>query len=196
MSERFGRKYPLVGGVAVSSAFILMPAMGTNIQTILLGRFLAGLFGVSPIAVLGGVITDCWNAQDRGIAMAFCIGLNFSGPSFGPIIGNSITDSGASWRWTMWVTMIAGLAVSLLGLLTFPETYPPVILQRAAKRYRNAGFPEVRSKLEAEGLSIRHFARTYLIRPWCQWSISHPFVFSLLMIPIQISSPRRQSSFL
>lgn len=170
--------------------------MGTNIQTILLGRFLAGLFGVSPIAVLGGVITDCWNAQDRGIAMAFCIGLNFSGPSFGPIIGNSITDSGASWRWTMWVTMIAGLAVSLLGLLTFPETYPPVILQRAAKRYRNAGFPEVRSKLEAEGLSIRHFARTYLIRPWCQWSISHPFVFSLLMIPIQISSPRRQSSFL
>ena len=143
-----------------------MPALGRTIQTILIGRFFGGLFGVSPIAVLGGVITDCWNVQYRGIAMAFCIGLNFCGPSFGPIIGNLITESGISWRWVIWTTMIAGLILSLLGLLTFPETYPPVILQRTAKRYRDMGYLHVRSRLEAEENKASNLARVYLVRPW------------------------------
>lgn len=135
--------------------------------TLLVGRFLAGLFGVAPIAVLGGIITDCWNAVYRGVAMAFCICLVFSGPTFGPVIGGFIVESSIDWRWTMWVVIIAGLAVSLLALIAYPETHPPSLLYKQAKRLRKeAGNQNIRSNLEVEGFSIRLLVRVYLMRPW------------------------------
>ncbi|KAK4863023.1 hypothetical protein LT330_010605 [Penicillium expansum] len=167
LSERVGRKYPLIAGVAISSLFGLMAALSQNMATLLIGRFLAGSFGVAPIAILGGIITDCWNAVHRGIAMALCICLVFSGPTFGPVIGSFIVESSIGWRWTMWVVIIAGLAISLLALVTYPETHPPSILHRNAKRLRKEmGNENMRSKLEVEGASIGVLARIYLMRPW------------------------------
>ncbi|RAL16886.1 uncharacterized protein BO97DRAFT_452875 [Aspergillus homomorphus CBS 101889] len=92
ISERFGRKYSLVAGVAVSSAFSLMPAIGKRLETILIGGLLADFF-------------ESWNVEY-------------------------------------------------------------LILQRAAKRYRNHGHPHIRSQLEVEGVSLSHLARAYLVRPW------------------------------
>ncbi|KAF2178944.1 polyamine transporter 4 [Zopfia rhizophila CBS 207.26] len=167
LSEKFGRKYPLVAGVAISSLFGLMAALGQDMATILIGRFLAGFFGVAPIAVLGGIITDCWDAVHRGVAMAFCICLVFSGPTFGPIIGGFIASSSLSWRWTMWVVVIAGLAMAGLANLTFTETYPPKVLQKKAKKLRKeTGNPNIRSALDEESVSIRYITQVYLIRPW------------------------------
>ncbi|OJI79335.1 hypothetical protein ASPTUDRAFT_179517 [Aspergillus tubingensis CBS 134.48] len=167
LSERFGRKLPLVIGVGISSLFGLMPALGQNIATVLVGRFLAGLFGVAPIAVLGGLITDCWNVVYRGTALAFCICLVFSGPTFGPIIGGFIVDSSAGWRWTMWVVVIAGLFFSLLAMLVHPETYPPAILQRIAKDLRKqTGARNIHSQLDMEEASLHKLAQLYLVRPW------------------------------
>lgn len=144
-----------------------MPALGQNIATVLVGRFLAGLFGVAPIAVLGGIITDCWNAVYRGTALAFCICLVFSGPTFGPIIGGFIVDSSAGWRWTMWVVVIAGLVLSLIAMLVHPETYPPAILQRIAKDLRKqTGARNIRSQLDMEEASLHKLAQLYLVRPW------------------------------
>ncbi|GJC88549.1 citrinin biosynthesis cluster MFS transporter mrr1 [Colletotrichum liriopes] len=187
LSEKFGRKYPLIGGVAVSALFSLMPALGRNMATILIGRFFSGFFGVAPIAVLGGIITDCWNAASRGVAMAFCICLVFSGPTFGPIIGGFIVGSSLSWRWTMWVVVISGLAASLLGLLTFTETYPPRILQMKAKRLRQkTGNLNIRSSLDEEGIGARHIAQVYLVRPWqpilVLLTIYQSFIYGLMYL--------------
>ncbi|QKX53842.1 uncharacterized protein TRUGW13939_00922 [Talaromyces rugulosus] len=167
VSERFGRKYPLIAGVALSSLFGLMPALGQNLATIIIGRFFAGLFGVAPIAILGGVITDCWNPVHRGVALAFCICLVFSGPTFGPVIGGFIVASSLGWRWTMWVVVIVGLATSLLSLITYPETYGPRVLQVKARRMRkNTGDLSIHAPLDVEETSLKHLAQTYLIRPW------------------------------
>ncbi|KAG4411237.1 hypothetical protein IFR04_015629 [Cadophora malorum] len=167
LSEKFGRKYPLIAGITISSLFGLMPALGQNLATILIGRFLAGFFGVAPIAILGGIITDCWNAVHRGVAMAFCICLVFSGPTFGPIIGGFIASSDLGWRWTMWVVVIAGLAMAVLAVLTFTETYPPMVLQKKAKKLRQrTGNRNIRSALDEESVSIGYIAQVYLIRPW------------------------------
>ncbi|EGY20880.1 polyamine transporter 4 [Verticillium dahliae VdLs.17] len=167
LSEKFGRKYPLIGGVALSSLFGLMPALGHSLATIFIGRFLSGFFGVAPIAVLGGIITDCWNPASRSVAMAFCIFLVFSGPTFGPIIGGFIVSSSLSWRWTMWVVVITGLGTTVVGLVAFTETYPPKILQKKAKRLRQAtGNSRIRCALDEENVSIAYVAQVYLIRPW------------------------------
>lgn len=168
LSEKFGRKWPLIGGIAISSFLELMPALGTNIQTIVIGRLFAGFFGVSPVAVMGGITSDCFTLAHRSVAMPIVICLFFSGPTFGPIVGSAIVGSSLSWRWTIWVMLISGLGVCAIAAFVFPETYPPAILRKEAqllrKKYKN---PAIRSKLEKEHSGLHEFARVYLLRPFC-----------------------------
>lgn len=168
LSEKFGRKWPLICGIAISSFLELMPALGTNIQTIVIGRLFAGFFGVSPVAVMGGITSDCFTLAHRSIAMPIVICLFFSGPTFGPIVGSAIVGSSLSWRWTIWVMLISGLGFCVIAAFVFPETYPPAILRKEAqvlrKKYKNHA---IRSKLEKENPGLHEFARVYLIRPLC-----------------------------
>ncbi|RDK39831.1 MFS general substrate transporter [Aspergillus phoenicis ATCC 13157] len=155
-----------------------MTALGQNLATILIGRFFAGLFGVAPIAVLGGIITDCWNAVYRGVALAFCICLVFAGPTFGPIVGGFIVEN-TSWRWTMWVVVIAGLALGFVAVFTYPESYPPKVLQiRARSIRRKMDNPTIVSPLDLEGLSLEKVFQLYLVRPWVLF-FTEPILVSL-----------------
>lgn len=111
--------------------FDLMTALGHNVPTILIGRFFGGIFGVAPVAIFGGVVSDCWPMAYRGIAMALAVSLVFSGPSFGPVFGGFIMASSTlNWRWNMWVIVIVGLGASLLCMCVFPETYALAILPK------------------------------------------------------------------
>lgn len=145
-----------------------MPALGKNISVVLIGRFFSGLFGVAPVAVLGGVMSDCWAMAHRGIAMAAAVCLVFSGPTFGPVIGGFVVGSELEWRWTMWVVIIAGLGLSVLALVLYPETYPAAILRRKARVLRRRyGNPNIRTASDKEGYTLREISRVYLIRPFC-----------------------------
>ncbi|KAJ9486371.1 hypothetical protein VN97_g6970 [Penicillium thymicola] len=181
LSEKFGRKWPLIGGIAISSFLELMPALGTNIQTIVIGRLFAGFFGVSPVAVMGGITSDCFTLAHRSVAMPIVICLFFSGPTFGPIVGSAIVGSSLSWRWTIWVMLISGLGVCAIAAFVFPETYPPAILRKEAqllrKKYKNSA---IRSKLEKEHSGLHEFARVYLLRPF--WLFSTQPILALLTL--------------
>ncbi|RAL07379.1 MFS transporter [Aspergillus homomorphus CBS 101889] len=181
LSEKFGRKWPLIIGVAISSLFELMPALGTNITTILLGRFFAGLFGISPVAVMGGVVSDCFATEQRGTAMAIAVALMFSGPTFGPVFGGFIVASSLHWRWTMWVTIICGLGLSLIAVVLFPETYPPIVLRdKAAVEPEKGDITSLKPASEKDSLDLAQVARLYLVRPF--WLIStQPILFLLTL---------------
>lgn len=156
-------------GITISSLFSLMPALGTNAATILIGRFFSGFFGVAPVAIFGGVVSDCWSLAQRGIAMALAVSLVFSGPTFGPIFGGFIMgDSSLDWRWNMWAIIIVGLGASFICALVFPETYPPMILCRKARGLRKkTGDLGIKAPLDKEGLSLEQVVKIYLVRPFC-----------------------------
>lgn len=168
-------------GITISSLFGLMPALGNNVAAVLIGRFFGGLFGVAPVAVFGGVISDCWPIAHRGIAMALAVSLVFSGPTFGPIFGGFIMGSSSlDWRWNMWVVVIMGLSASTLCVFAFPETYPPVILRRKARVLRRkTGNPNIKTVLDKEGLRLEDITRIFLIRPFCMLRFLSPQINSL-----------------
>ena len=179
LSEKFGRRVPLVIGVGVASLFAIMVAAGQNLATLLVGRFISGSFGVAPVAILGGSLTDTWNAVDRGVALAASMASIFSGPLLGPVIGSFVVTSSLGWRWTMWLMAIFGGFVSALAFVTLPETYPPVLLARKAARLRKeTGDSEYLCQHDRESSSIGYVVRVYLIRPWCTFQLL--IVFSLL----------------
>lgn len=81
-SEKFGRKLPIVFGLATSGIWTIMAAVATNAATLLVARFFSGLMGAAPISIVGGAATDNWNAIDRAVALASVIGAVFSGKFF------------------------------------------------------------------------------------------------------------------
>lgn len=86
MSELYGRRLPLFAGYTVFVIFQIPVAVATNLQSIMIFRFLMGLFGCSPLACVGGAMADIWNPVDRAVAIAMFSSATFLGPTLGPIM--------------------------------------------------------------------------------------------------------------
>lgn len=96
--------------------------------------------------------------------MAFFMVATVFGPLIAPIISGFCADT-IGWRWTFWIgTIFAG--VTLLLLITLPETYGPVLLQSRAVRIRKAD-PESRvfAPHELERPDFKRLVTVVLTRP-------------------------------
>ncbi|KAJ5488656.1 Citrinin biosynthesis cluster MFS transporter mrr1 [Penicillium diatomitis] len=166
VSELYGRRLPLFAGYAVFAIFQIPVAVAQNAQTILVSRFLLGVFGCSPLAVVGGAMADLWDPIDRAVAIAMFSSATFLGPVLGPIIGGFLTDSYLGWRWTAWITLITSSSFGLLALIIVPETYAPKLLQqRAARLRRETKNWALHSFLDEHEPSLAEIGRKYLLRP-------------------------------
>ncbi|KAI2789497.1 Citrinin biosynthesis cluster MFS transporter mrr1 [Penicillium oxalicum] len=166
LSELYGRRLPLFSGYAVFAIFQIPVAVAQNIQTIMVCRFLVGVFGCSPLAVVGGAMADLWNPIDRAVAIAMFSSATFLGPVLGPIIGGFLTDSYLGWRWTAWITLITSSFFGLLALFIVPETYAPKLLQqRAARLRRETKNWALHSFLDEHEPSLAEIGQKYLLRP-------------------------------
>ena len=185
LSELYGRRLPLFLGYAIFAIFQIPVAVAQNLETILVCRFLIGVFGCSPVAVVGGALADFWGPVDRAIAIAMFSAATFVGPALGkffplsfilygvicltvagPIVGGFITDSYLGWRWTAWITLIASAAFGILGLFIIPETYAPVLhQQRAARLRQETGNWALHALLDENRPTAKDIMWKYLLRP-------------------------------
>ncbi|OJJ97208.1 hypothetical protein ASPACDRAFT_33420 [Aspergillus aculeatus ATCC 16872] len=166
LSELYGRRIPLFSGYLIFAIFQIPVAVAKNVETILVCRFIIGMFGCSPLAVVGGALADFWDPVDRAIAIALFASATFVGPVLGPIVGGFLTDSSLGWRWTAWITLIASAAFGLLAFFIVPETYAPVLLQRRAARLRKeTGNTELYALLDKSRPTMKDIASKYLLRP-------------------------------
>ncbi|KAJ5709784.1 hypothetical protein N7493_010075 [Penicillium malachiteum] len=177
MSELYGRRLPLFIGYTIFTIFQIPVAVAHNIQQIMIFRFLIGIFGCSPLAVVGGAMADLWNPVDRGVAIALFSGATFLGPIVGPIMGGFITQSYLGWRWTAWITLIAAGSFGILAFLVIPETYGPKILQsRAARLRKETKNWAYHSFLDEHTPTWSELVTKYLLRP-IQMLILEPILF-------------------
>ncbi|KAL2864466.1 MFS transporter [Aspergillus lucknowensis] len=166
LSELYGRKYPLFIGYALFAIFQIPVAVAKNVETILVCRFLMGILGCSPLAVVGGAMADFWNPVDRAVAIAMFSAATFVGPVLGPIVGGFLTDSYLGWRWTAWITLIAAGSFGTVAWFVVPETYHPVLLQRRAARLRReTGNESLHAFLDNHKPTFSDIVRKYLFRP-------------------------------
>lgn len=71
IGEMYGRRVTFVYSYAVFALFQIGCALAQNLETLLVCRFFAGLFGASPLVNSGGVIADMFDARERGIAISY-----------------------------------------------------------------------------------------------------------------------------
>jgi MFS family permease len=92
LSEHYGRKVPLLIGYICFALLQLPVAEAHSLAIIFIFRFLQGVFGSAPSAILSGTLADIWTPQQRGFAMPAVGSFLMIGPVLGPIV-STITVS-------------------------------------------------------------------------------------------------------
>ncbi|KAF3007677.1 hypothetical protein E8E13_009169 [Curvularia kusanoi] len=165
-SELFGRRWPLCIGMLGSSIFTIGSAVSKDIQTLIICRFFAGLFGASPLCVVPAVLSDIYDNTYRGMAIQFYALTVFGGPFLAPIVGEFIASSYLGWRWTLYLPAILGF-VSLISLLfVLQETFAPLLLvEKAARLRKQTGNWAIHAEHEKVELDLGAVVRKYFTRP-------------------------------
>ncbi|KAL5121438.1 hypothetical protein ACEQ8H_000509 [Pleosporales sp. CAS-2024a] len=164
-SELYGRKPPLIVAAFGFSVFSIAVAVAKDLQTVLICRFFAGLFGASPLAIVAAVFADMFDNKLRGLAVAVFSATVFMGPLLAPFIGGFITTSRLGWRWTEYISSFMGFLSFALLLLLMEETYPPVVLINKAselrRRTKNWGIHAKQEEIEVDfkELIVRNISR-------------------------------------
>ena len=165
LSELQGRRLPLVLSMFGFSIFEVGVATAKDLQTVMLCRFFAGLFGACPLAVVAAVFSDIFNNRTRGLAITVFSMTVFVGPLLAPFIGGFITSSYLGWRWTEYLVAIMGFFAFSLNILFLQETYPPIVLVQKAemlrRRTKNWGIHAKQEEIEVDfrELITKNFSR-------------------------------------
>lgn len=179
LSETHGRQFVFCVSFMVFTVFLLGCTARSSIATLSALRFLAGLFGSSPIANAGGFIADVFPANERSLPLSILSLAPSLGAPIGPLVGGLLGEE-EGWIWVMILMAIFGGALWLLGMVFVPETYAPVLLRRRAKILSTITGKVYKSKLDIEKAetSVVSTVKTALCRPW-QLLLNEPIVLSL-----------------
>lgn len=148
LSDRFGRRPALAGGLAIYLAGCLMSALAPSIELLLAGRLLQGFGGAAAIVLARAVMRDLFHGQELARNLALATAIFAVGPIAAPLVGAAIAGP-FGWR-----AVFGALALFAAGLLLvlakMPETLaarspdaasPAVVARRAARVF---GHPQSR----------------------------------------------------
>ncbi|MGQ4385145.1 multidrug effflux MFS transporter [Streptomyces sp. SAS_270] len=124
MSDRWGRKRPLMAGLLVYILATALCALAPTVELLVAFRLAQGLAGAAGIVIARAVVRDLYD----GIAMArfFSTLMLISGvaPIVAPLIGGQILRV-TDWRGVFVVLTVVGIALTAVVWTKLPETLPP-----------------------------------------------------------------------
>ncbi|KAF2150199.1 MFS general substrate transporter [Myriangium duriaei CBS 260.36] len=164
LSEMYGRVIVLQIANIWFLIFTLACGFAKTTGQMLAFRFLSGLGACAPQSIGGGVLSDLWSPEQRGMAMALYSLGPMLGPSAGPLMGAWITAR-TTWRWSFWAVTIFGAAVQILNFFYLQETFAPRLLDLKAQRLRKeTGNEKLHTKYQSTTATYRQRVYTSLTR--------------------------------
>ncbi|KLP07502.1 Uncharacterized protein LW94_3226 [Fusarium fujikuroi] len=97
--EFYGRRPIYLISWSMYIVWIVPEAIGKNITTVLVGRFLDGCSGSAFLSVFGGTAGDMFRKDELQEPMLFFTVVLFTGLCIGPLIGGFVNYT-ADWVWT------------------------------------------------------------------------------------------------
>lgn len=124
MSDKWGRRRPLLTGLAVYILATALCAVAPNVESLVAFRLLQGLAGAAGIVIARAVVRDLYD----GVAMArfFSTLMLVSGvaPIIAPLVGGQILRV-TDWRGVFVILTFVGAALAVLVWTRLPETLAP-----------------------------------------------------------------------
>ena len=120
LSDRLGRKRPLIAGLAVYIVASIACALATSMSDVVLWRFVQAFGGSVVPTVVQAMVRDLYDRNRSARILSLNMLVTASAPIVAPLIGGQVL-LWFDWRAIFWVLVGFGL-ISLLATFALPET--------------------------------------------------------------------------
>jgi len=135
LSDRLGRRRPLLVGLAAYTVASLLCAMAGEAPALIAFRFAQGMAGAAGIVISRAVVRDLHTGSALARFFALTMLVNGLAPILAPIIGGQLLLL-TSWRGVFVVLAVIGALLFLAVLFRLRESLPP-------ERRRTGGMAEL-----------------------------------------------------
>jgi len=122
VSDRFGRRPPLLLGLAIFSVASLACALSDGDEALVLWRFLQAVGGCAGVVIARAVVRDRCAAREAARAFSLLILVFGLAPILAPLLGGWVVTA-LGWRAIFVLLAIYGLACLLAVYFLLPETH-------------------------------------------------------------------------
>ncbi len=123
LSDKFGRKRPLLFGCAIYALASLGCALATSLEGLLFFRFLQALGGCAGMVLTVSMVRDLFAIKDSARVLSYLVLVMGLAPILAPLIGGQLLLY-SSWRIIFLVLMGFGLLCLVMVALGLPESLP------------------------------------------------------------------------
>jgi DHA1 family bicyclomycin/chloramphenicol resistance-like MFS transporter len=123
LSDRFGRRRPLMIGVAAFAMLSVVCALAPTIQVLLIARFLQGLAGSAGIVISLAVARDMFSGIELSRMLSLLALVSGVAPIVAPLIGGQLARF-MDWRGVFGVLAAAGVVLLVVTATALPESLP------------------------------------------------------------------------
>ncbi|MEV5876699.1 multidrug effflux MFS transporter [Streptomyces sp. NPDC052101] len=124
MSDRWGRRRPLLAGLGVYLLATALCALAPNVETLVAFRLAQGLAGAAGIVIARAVVRDLYDGMAMARFFSTLMLISGAAPIVAPLIGGQILRV-TDWRGVFVVLTVVGVLLAALVWLRLPETLPP-----------------------------------------------------------------------
>jgi len=123
MSDRFGRRVPLLLGMSLYTLASIGCALSHTVVELVVCRFLAAFGGSSGMVIPRAIVRDIATGSQGSRLMSQLMLVLGVVPILAPTLGGLVLTV-ASWRWIFWVATLYGVLAVALVAWTLPDTLP------------------------------------------------------------------------
>lgn len=123
LSDRFGRKWLVLGGLAVFAAGSVVCASADSLSVLVLGRIIQALGACAASVLSRAIARDLFDGEALARALALTMIAGAAAPGFSPLLGG-VLDGLFGWRITFLVVAAFGVALALHYVRRIGETHP------------------------------------------------------------------------
>ncbi len=121
--DRFGRRPPLLIGIALFTIGSLAAALSTSFEGLLVARFLQALGAAAGSVASRAVVTDTCDPQSSARIYSMLMQVMMIAPITAPMLGGLILLYG-EWHLIFWVLALFGVTCGVFTIRLLPETLP------------------------------------------------------------------------
>lgn len=123
LSDRFGRRPPLLGGAVLCVVASVVAVAAPNVTVLIIARLAQGLGGAAGMVIGRAVISDL--ARGRAAAQAFSLMMIVGGvaPVLAPLVGGILVTP-IGWRGLLTVVLALAAVMLVCVVLMIRETHP------------------------------------------------------------------------
>ncbi|HEX7471788.1 MAG TPA: multidrug effflux MFS transporter [Candidatus Limnocylindrales bacterium] len=129
LSDAYGRRRPLLVGLAAFAVASLLCAAAPSVAALIVLRVVQGAAGAAGIVISRAVVRDLFSGIELARFYALTMIVNGAAPILAPIVGGLVLLV-TSWHGTFVVLAAIGVVLFLTAALGLPESLPPAARRR------------------------------------------------------------------